>query len=93
MAYEAVNWYRTPLDKEVLKGLTEKKNLLPFLHIMGLLAISVATGAFAFWAFSHLAWPFVVLAVNAHCTLYGFFGGGTREPIPPGRLWDFTTGT
>ena len=77
MPYEAVNWYRTPINRELLKKLTAKKNLQPFLHIMALLCISTATGVFAFWAFHNLAWPLVVLAVYVHCTLYGFFGGGT----------------
>ena len=77
MPYEPVNWYRTPIDKDLLKKLTEKKDLQPFMHIVALLGISAATGAFAFWASSHLAWPFVVIAVYIHCTLYGFFGGGT----------------
>ena len=30
-----------------------------------------------FWSFSHLPWPFTVLAIYLHGTFYGFFGGGT----------------
>lgn len=77
MAYKNVNWYRTPIDRDLQERLTEKRNLQPFLHITAQLLISAATGFFAFWAFSHLSWPFVVLAIYVHGTLFGFFGGGT----------------
>ena len=41
------------------------------------MSISVVTGIFAFWAYKNLAWPFAAVAIYLHCTLYGFFGGGT----------------
>lgn len=71
-----INWYRSPIDKTTLRELTKKNDWNPLLHNLGLLGFSAATGAFAYWAFHNLAWPWVVLAVYVHCSFYGFFGGG-----------------
>ena len=71
------NWYRSPIDRAVLLELNRRNDWQPLLHNLGMLAFSAATGAVAFWAFHHLAWPWVVAAVYLHCSFYGFFGGGT----------------
>lgn len=71
-----LNWYQSPIDRKVLSALTTKNNWRPLLQNVGMLAFSAGTGAFAFWAFHNLTWPWVVLAVYVHCSFYGFFGGG-----------------
>ena len=72
-----LNWYRSPIDRAVLAELNRKNDWQPLLHNLGMLGFSAATGAVAYWAFHHLAWPWVVAAVYLHCSFYGFFGGGT----------------
>ncbi len=67
-------WYRSPVEKERLKELTERKNLYPLLHVLGHMIFSAATGYFAVFAFFNLAWPFVVLGLFIHGTFYNFLG-------------------
>ena len=71
-----IQWYRSPIDREVLAELTRRNDWRPLLHNVAMLGFSAATGIFAYWAHLNLAWPWVVLAVYFHCTFYGFFGGG-----------------
>ena len=74
---KGIDWYQCPIDKMVLSKLSEKNDWQPFLHIVGQLGFSTATGVFAFWAFHNLSWPWVVAAVYFHCSFYKFFGHGT----------------
>ena len=74
---QRLDWYRSPIDNRLLAELSRKKDLLPFMHTVGQLGFSAATGAVALWAFHHLSWPWVAAAVYFHCSFYGFFGSGT----------------
>ena len=74
---KGLDWYQCPIDRKVLNKLSEKNDWQPFLHIVAQLSFSTATGAFAFWAFHHLSWPWIVLAIYFHCSFYKFFGHGT----------------
>lgn len=71
-----IAWYRTALSTQQLQELTARNNWRPLLHNVSMLTFSAATGAGAYWAFHHLAWPWVIAAVFFHCSFYGFFGGG-----------------
>ena len=77
MEYPKLTWYRSPIDRTLLKDLTARKNLLPLIHILSQMCISAGTGYFAYWAYLNLPWPITVVAIYIHCTFYGFFGGGT----------------
>jgi fatty acid desaturase len=72
-----LSWYRCPIDRGLLAQLNKKNDWRPLLHNLAQLGFSAVTGAFAFWAFHNLAWPWVVGAAFFHCSFYGFFGGGT----------------
>ena len=69
-----LNWNRPLIDRQMLAQLNQKNDWRPLLQNLSQLLFSAATGAFAFWAFHNLAWPWVVGAVFLHCTFYGFFG-------------------
>jgi len=71
---ERIKWYRTPIEKEVLRELTRPRTLRPILHVGGHLLFSILTGVFAVYSFLHFAWPVTVLAVYLHGTFYNFLG-------------------
>jgi fatty acid desaturase len=69
-----INWYRTELDKETLKQLTQRCDRQGFLRIISLLAMVICTGAIAYYAFLHWPWWAVIAACYLHGTLFQFVG-------------------
>jgi fatty acid desaturase len=72
--HEKINWYRSPVDKEKLIELTQKRNLRPLMHIVLHLSFSAITGTATFLAWKYLAWPFWGAALYIHCALLNFLG-------------------
>jgi fatty acid desaturase len=71
---EKINWYRSPIDKETLRHLTERRDSRAFAQIVPQLLITAGTGIGAYWAWKHLAWPLAVAAFYLHATVYAFIG-------------------
>ncbi len=69
-----VEWYRTPIDKEVKKELMQRSDLRGFLQIIPQLLLSVATATFVVYAYHTLAWPFLIVALFIHGTGFTFVG-------------------
>ncbi|MHB9025671.1 MAG: fatty acid desaturase [Armatimonadota bacterium] len=69
-----INWYRSPLDKELFKAFTTKEDAAGFRQIIPQLALTAATGAGAYFALLHLPWYAAVPAVFIHATVYSFLG-------------------
>lgn len=71
---DKIDWYRSAVDKELLRELTLKSNLRPFIHITSQILFTVLTGTAAYLAWLYLPWPFFVLALLIHGTFAGFLG-------------------
>ena len=67
---EKINWYHCPIDREKLVELTQKKNLLPLAHTTGQLLLSAATGLTVYLCWKYTVWPFWMIAIYVHCSLY-----------------------
>jgi fatty acid desaturase len=74
-----IAWYRTRLDRQVLAELNRKSDALGMLQTLGYLGTLTATGAAAWYASGHLAWPWFLAALFLHGTGYGFIVNGFHE--------------
>jgi len=74
-----IHWYRTPIDRDTLAALKERSDAKGFVQTLGHLGIIAATGAFAWYAAYHLAWPFLAAALCLHGTVYAFLLNGFHE--------------
>lgn len=61
-----VDWYRTPVDSNVLRNLTKRSDLKALLHIGTFLVIVVGLGILAFWLAQQELWA----AFTATCYVY-----------------------
>jgi len=68
----AVDWYRTPLDREVLKELTRRSDFRGLLQVCGFLAMFLATTAGAFMLYRMHAWVAMAAACYVHGMLFRF---------------------
>lgn len=69
-----INWYRSPIDKGLMKELTRRSDAKGLLQCLGFLLMSIATGTLAYYSFHHWPWPATVLAVYFHGMCYFFHG-------------------
>jgi fatty acid desaturase len=76
-----VSWYRVPLAKERLRELTQRSNWKGFLQVIPYLALLVATGALAFYAYAHLPLPWLFVILFFHGTFYAFLLNGFHELV------------
>lgn len=89
-----IHWYRTPIDKETMARLTARSDWRGCCQIIPQLLLTTATGAFAFYAYRHFAWPAVVAAWYLHVTIYSFLGlSGAGHELIHGtvfktRIWN-----
>ena len=60
---QRVRWYRSPLPISLLRELSRRSNLRPFLFVTGYLALLAVTGAGVFLVHLHLSWPWLLLAL------------------------------
>ncbi len=76
---QKINWYRTPIDRDVLAALNQRSDVRGFAQTLGHLGIIALTGATAWYA--AMNWP--ALAVLAllflHGTVYAFLLNGFHE--------------
>ena len=64
-----INWYRTPLDKDILKRLTQKSDLQGWLQAGSFLLVYILLGGIAWYFFSIQAW----LPMIAVCYVFSVF--------------------
>lgn len=67
-----VNWHRTPLDREVIKELHERSNVLGALQTLGYLATITCTGSAAYYSAGHWPWWVTGLLLWLHGTVFAF---------------------
>jgi fatty acid desaturase len=70
-----IDWYRTPIDKELLKRLSERSDLRGFMQVFGVFGIYALTAGLVIYSFSHWHWAITVLLVFLHGTQASFLGG------------------
>jgi len=75
----AVEWYRTPIEPKVLKGLHERSDWLGLLQTLSYLALLALTGTAAFLAAGRLPVAIVILLIFVHGTVCGFMINGVHE--------------
>ena len=73
-AGERINWYRTPIEKPLMKKLLKRSDAMGLLQCLSMILLSVATGGLAYYSFHHWAWPVTLLAVYFHGMCYFFHG-------------------
>jgi len=64
-----IDWYRTPIDRETLKGLTAKSDVKGFFQAGGFLLVYLALGALAFWLFTIKLWIPMIIS----CYVFSMF--------------------
>lgn len=71
---ERIKWYRTPVDKELLRELTQTSDLRGFIQAGGFLLIFMSTLSLATYFFLHRQWIPMIIAGYLHCVFHGFVG-------------------
>ncbi|MCF7817095.1 MAG: fatty acid desaturase [Kiritimatiellales bacterium] len=74
-----IEWYRTPIEKEQFKALTQRSDAKAFLQAGSYLLVIVLTGALTFWVKRNLGWPWLVPALFIHGTVYAFLINAVHE--------------
>jgi fatty acid desaturase len=70
----AINWYRTPVDKETLRQMTQKNDLLGWLQAGSFLLIFLCTTALAFYFFWVRLWVPMVITCYVHSLFQQMIG-------------------
>jgi fatty acid desaturase len=69
-----IHWYRSPIDKELLKELTQRSDFKGLVHMSAFIAMSLLTGTAALFLFYNGSlWAFAAV-LYLHWTLFQFFG-------------------
>jgi fatty acid desaturase len=74
-----IRWYRTPLDKEKLRGLTRRSDWLGLLQVVPHLLLVACSGAAAFYAAAHLPLWTLIPILFVHGSLFAFLANGFHE--------------
>lgn len=69
-----IDWYRSPIEKSVLRHLIKRSDWQGFSHVTGHLLLVAATGSLAYFAFQLQHWVLMAVALFAHGTCYSFLG-------------------
>jgi fatty acid desaturase len=75
MGDAVINWFRVPVEKELLRKLTQRSDLKGFAQAFGHLLLVLATGAGTWWTYGRLPWYAVLAAFFVHGTVMQFMGG------------------
>jgi len=76
---QRIQWYRTPVEKELLSKLTARSDLRGLLQTGAFLGLLIVTGCSAFYAWGHLPVPVFILLLLLHGTCYNFLLNGFHE--------------
>ncbi|UCG00112.1 MAG: fatty acid desaturase [Spirochaetaceae bacterium] len=71
---QKIDWYRTPLEQDLLKTLTGKSDLRGLLQAGSFLLIYLGTIYLAYFFFARGMWIPMILASYLHCTFHSFIG-------------------
>lgn len=91
---ERISWYHSPLDKAVMRRLMERSDYRGFRQVGLHLGLILLTGALCVWLCHTKHWLWLLPALYAHGTVYGFFSGGvaghelSHRTVFKTRLWN-----
>jgi fatty acid desaturase len=71
---DKINWYRTPIDKNTLKRLTERSDAKAFARIVPQLLLTAALGVAAYWSWDHLPVALSLAVFYIYGTVFSFIG-------------------
>jgi fatty acid desaturase len=71
---ERIKWYRTPIDRELLKQLNKRSDARGLLQAGSMLIIFALTVYASWYFFARGAWLATAAACYIHCMLHGFAG-------------------
>ena len=74
-----VNWYRSPVEREILTTLNQHSDWRGMLQTLGYLGLLVLTGAAAWYAAGRLPIPIVVLLFYLYGTFFAFMPNAFHE--------------
>lgn len=78
-AAPAIRWYRTPIDREEMRQILKKSNLLGALQTLAFLSIIVCTGGAVIWAASQGMWWAILPLLFVHGTCMHFLINAVHE--------------
>lgn len=67
-----IQWYHSPIDKDVLRSLTKRSDAKAFLHFGAFFGLLFLTGGITYYAWLRHAWPWVVVGCYVHATFWAF---------------------
>lgn len=79
MSGEGISWYRSPVDRALLRELTARSNARAWRQVLTHLGLLLATGAGAWAAWRHSLTPLVIGLVFLHGTIAAFLLNGLHE--------------
>ena len=82
-----INWYRSPIDKKVLRELMQKSDRKGMFQAGGHLTIFAGTGLLSYTFFVQEWWIACILAVFAHGTVGTFFSGLATHELCHGTVF------
>jgi len=74
-----IDWYRCPIDKQILSGLVEKSDAKGLFQAVGHLGLWVLTGALSYVFFTTQAWGWFLFALFLHGTVGTYFTAPHHE--------------
>ncbi len=74
-----INWYRSPVDREVLATLNQRSDWKGLRQTLGHLGLLAVTAAAAWYAAEQRLWFPLILALVLHGTFYAFLLNGFHE--------------
>ena len=74
-----IAWYRTPIERDLLRTLSRRSNLKGFVQTLSYLGLYGLTAGTALYALGRWPWPVVVLLVFLHGTVAAFMINGVHE--------------
>lgn len=69
---QSVDWYRSPVPKDLLKELHQRSDALGLLQSLGYLGTLLLTGTLAFYSVGHWSIPVTIALIFLHGTCFSF---------------------
>lgn len=71
---ERISWYRTPIEKPVMKKLLQRSDAKGLQQCLSMIALSIATGTLAYYSYHHWPWFITAITIYFHGMCYFFHG-------------------
>ncbi len=78
-ASQRIDWYRSPIDRDLLAQLNQRSDLLGLAQTLGHLAIIGLTAAASLYAWNLGSLPLLIIALYFHGAVYAFLLNGFHE--------------